>query len=455
MTTRPPGSSIKPLSVYAPALEYGYVTYATPLDDVPINFGEQSVNEEGVTVWSRSDGWPSNFPAGYNGLTTIKDGITKSQNTIALRTLQLLGIDNSFDFLKNKLHLGIIDSKELTGGRIVTDRDLAPLGLGQLSYGVSVEEITAAYAIFANNGVYNKPRTIIKILDSDGNVIVDNSGRGEVVLSEQNASIMTLMLKNVVDAGTATRITLRYHVNCAGKTGTTSEDNDRWFVGYTPYYVGGVWFGYEIPKSLNNFSANPSVLVWDTVMSKLHEKFINEANTTGTDVKTFELADGIVTKVICKDSGLLASDACRMDPRGNRTETAYFTNATAPTEYCTCHVLVDMCKSGGIASEHCPNTYQVGLITAPERNFPVEVFVTDAQYVYRDTAGAELNAETLTENQPYFANTLPEGTYVGISPYVEKQYNRACTVHLPEPEPEETLPVDPITGEVLLDILLP
>ena len=441
MTTRPPGSSIKPISVYAPALEYGYVTYGSVLDDVPLNFGTESLDDEGNTVYSRSDGWPSNYPAGYKGLMTVKDAITTSQNTIALRTLNLLGIDNSFNFLSQKLHLGIIDSKELTGGRIVTDRDLAPLGLGQLSYGVSVEEITAAYAIFANNGVYNEPRTVIKILDSEGNVIVDNSGMGEVVISEQTASIMTLMLKNVVDAGTATRITLRYHVNCAGKTGTTSEDNDRWFVGYTPYYVGGVWFGYQIPKSLNNFSANPSVLVWDTVMSKLHEKFINEANTGGQAVKTFDLASGVITKAYCKDSGMLATDACRLDPRGSRTETGYFTNATAPTEYCTTHVMVEMCTSGGVANEACPNTKKVGLINVTDRSFPVEIFVADAQYVYRDIGDI---APGGTENQPYFSTALPEGTYVGISK-AEKQYNRACTVHSTVPEvflPEDELPED-------------
>ncbi len=441
-TKRPPGSSLKPLSVYGPALEYGYITYGMPLDDVPLNFGEASVNEAGVTVYSRADGWPSNFPSGYQGLLTIKDAITKSQNTIALRTLNLLGIDNSFNFLKNQLHLDIVDTQELTGGRVVTDRDLAPLGLGELSYGVSVEEMTAAYAIFANNGVYNEPRTVIKILDSDGNVIVDNSGIGEVVVSETTASIMTLMLKNVVDAGTATRIDLRHLVNCAGKTGTTRGDNDRWFVGYTPYYVGGVWFGYKMPKSLNNFSTNPSVLVWNTVMTELHEKYLNAASLGEAELKTFELADGVVQKTYCKDSGLLASDACRMDPRGNRTEVGYFSNSNAPTEYCTTHVLVDMCvhegKINGVANEACPKTKQVGLINVTDRAFPVEIYVTDAQYVARDLGDATAGG---TQNQPYFSTTLPEGTYVGIS-NADAQYNRACPTHVVEVPEDEILPED-------------
>ncbi len=441
MTTRPPGSSIKPLSVYAPALEYGLITYGSVLDDVPLSFGDVSI-ENGVRVYSRPDGWPSNYPAGYRGLTTIKDAITRSVNTISLRTLNLLGVDNSFQFLTQKLHLGIIDSRELTGGRIVTDRDVAPLGLGQLSYGVSVEEITAAYAIFANNGVYNKPRTIIRILDSEGNVLVDNSGMGEVVISEQTASIMTLMLKNVVDAGTATRVSLHYYVNVAGKTGTTSEDNDRWFVGYTPYYVGGVWFGYQIPKSLNSFSANPSVLVWDTVMTKLHEKYITADATSSDNLKTFPLADGVIEKVYCKDSGMLASDACKCDPRGGRTEVGYFTQSTAPTEYCTVHQMVEICRTGGgIATENCPSTYSVGLIKVEDREFPYQVTVTDAQFVYRDLNGAAAGGDI---NEPYFIGTIPEGTYVGISGG-EKQYNHICQIHKPiavaEPE-AEIIPVE-------------
>ena len=173
-----------------------------------------------------------------------------------------------------------------------------------------------------------------------------------------------------------------------------------------------------------------------TLMSKLHEKFINQANTGGAAVKTFELANGVITKAYCKDSGMLATDACRLDPRGGRTETGYFTNATAPTEYCTTHVLVEMCTSGGVANEACPNTKKVGLINVTDRSFPVEIFVADAQYVYRDTGEI---AHGGTESQPFFSTIIPEGTYVGIS-NVEKQYNRACTIHLPEPEiPEEEI----------------
>lgn len=441
-TKRPPGSSIKPLSVYAPALEYGVITYASVFDDVPLNFGDEEIGADGGTVYSRPDGWPSNYPAGYRGLTTVKDAVTRSVNTVSLRVLEKLTIQKSFDFMKNKLGLSVIDYKELTGGKSVTDMDYSPLGLGQLSYGLSVSEMTGAYAIFANNGVYNKPRTVIEIRDNEGNVVVDNDMSGKVVISEQTASIMTKMLQNVVTSGTATRITLRNTINVAGKTGTTGEDNDRWFVGYTPYYVCGVWFGYAMPKNLNGITISPSVTVWDTVMTKLHEKYINAASTGGAELKKFETANGVVTKSYCKDSGLIATDACRADPRGSRVETGYFTYATVPTQSCNVHVLVNYdTKSGGIASADCPaaNVKQVGLLNITSRSFPVQITVADAQYVYRELpAGIE---PELDPTKPFFATMLRSGVYVGIS-NAEKQYNRYCAAHYISPAdrvPETTV----------------
>lgn len=233
---RPPGSSIKPISVYAPALDKGIITFGSPYDDAPLSFN-------GTTPY------PQNLPRGYNGLTPIHSAITTSKNTVAMRVLEDLTIDESYNFLTKKLHVGgVIDSLETTSGKIVTDKALAPLALGQLSYGLTVKDITAAYSIFVNNGVYAKSRLWLKVLDSAGNVILDNEPEYEIAISEQTASIMTHMLQNVVSYGTATAITLDNSVNVAGKTGTASNDFDRWFVGYTPYYVGGVWTGYDIDR---------------------------------------------------------------------------------------------------------------------------------------------------------------------------------------------------------------
>lgn len=444
-TYRPPGSSIKPLTVYSPALEEGVITWGTVYDDVPLNFGDKEYDAaSGDYVYTRPDGWPQNYPVGYRGLTTVADAVTRSVNTVALRVLQDLGLDTSFDYGVNKYHLSLVESEIRADGKIVTDKDYSPLGNGQLSYGVTVTEMAAAYATFDNNGVYNSPRTVIKICDSEGNVIVDNDKSGQVVISEQTASIMTKMLENVVNNGTASRITLKDTVNCAGKTGTTSQDNDRWFVGYTPYYVGAVWFGYEMPKNLAEFKVSPATLVWDTVMTKLHEKYINEATTTGTALKKFELADGIVTVTYCKDSGKLLTSACKSDPRGSRADTGYFTYSTVPTESCDCHVAVRYDKvTGGIACDDCPeeNVITVGLLKV-ERSFPYQIYVTDAQYTWRDIGDTKACTDP---SLPFYANLLPSGTYSGITLTDSgTQYNQYCKTHYDpdKPKVEETTETD-------------
>jgi penicillin-binding protein 1A len=231
----------------------------------------------------------------------------------------------------------------------MSDKQIAPLALGQLTWGITVREITAGYAIFQNNGVWNKPRTFWKVTDSEDNIILLTESESEIVIQDTTASIMTKMLQNVMINGTGRAVTLRNTVDVAGKTGTTNADYDRWFVGYTPYYVGGVWFGYDMPLTLNDFKQNPAALVWDTVMTKLHQKYIDEAAAGGEPLKKFELAPGVVTATYCKDSGLLLSDACLADPRGSRAETGYFTRTTVPTTKCQTHVLVEYdTATGGV-----------------------------------------------------------------------------------------------------------
>lgn len=439
-TTRSPGSSIKPLSIYAPALEYGLITYATVFDDVPVTFNskEYTADEldalpkdaEGNAIFPDPTPYPKNLPYVYNGLTTVHDALRRSVNTVSVRILDRLGIDNSYDFVKNKLHMDSFIEYDEVNGRILSDKTVSSLSMGGMTYGATVLEMTAAYQIFANNGVYNKPRMWDKVLDSRGSVILENTPESEVVISEQNASIMVKMLKDVVSSGTATDVTLRNKVDTAGKTGTTNDDYDRWFMGFTPYYVGGIWFGYDTPQSLDNLSFSPTTVPWDKVMTKLHEKIITASNESGEPLKKFTLADGVQTAEYCRDSGKLITDACLSDPRGSRKETGYFTNSTVPTEYCDCHVLVDYDKvTGGVVVGDCPaeNVVKVGLIQV-ERNFPIEVTVTDAQYVYRALPdGLEPGAWW---GVPFFTNALPEGTYAGTTNLRGgRQYNSACYEH--------------------------
>ena len=433
VATRPPGSSIKPLSVYAPALDAGIITYGSVVDDTPVMFNKYVIYEgtdSSSTVYGY-DPYPQNLPVVYRGLTTINSAVTRSVNTVAMKVLQMLTIDKSFDFMKNKLGFdSLIESAEKSNGEVITDKGLAALALGQPNYGVTLLEMTAAYEIFDNNGIYNSPKLFIRVEDSEGNVVIDNSqAETNIVIKDETASIMTIMLQKVMNEGTGTSCTLRNYVDVAGKTGTTSSDFDRYFVGYTPYYVCGVWTGYDMNQSLSAFGENPSLTVWDTIMTKLHQKYIDEANNGGTPLKTFEVAPGVIEVTYCKDSGKLCTDACDLDPRGWRRETGYFTRETAPTEYCDTHVIVKRDNSTGlIASANCnpANCSDVALIRVEDRSFPIEIYVEDAQYVYREMPSSVKPGGWW--GVPFFVNMLSEGEYCGSS-YASTPYNAYCYKH--------------------------
>ena len=315
-TLRSPGSSIKPLSVYAPALEAGLITYGQTVDDYPVRV----LNE---------NPWPSNLPVVYNGLTTVNSAIERSVNTVAVRVLNMISPLQSFNFCKNTLKMNsLIDSVETAGGNTYTDIGEAALALGQLTYGLTVREITAAYSIFANEGIYNDIRSYTKVLDNKGKVLLSKEfTTGTIAISEENAYVMTKMLQNVVNNGTGRSITLRQTIDVAGKTGTAGNDYDRWFIGYTPYYIGGVWYGYEYNKAINA-AGYPANDIWDAVMTKLHQKYIDEAAAGGEAVKRFEQPENVVKMTYCKDSGMLMGDACKLDPRGSRADVGYFVKGT-------------------------------------------------------------------------------------------------------------------------------
>ena len=406
-TQRAPGSSLKPLSVYGPALEEGIITYGSVYDDTPLWFNGNTP-------------YPKNLPDVYKGLTTINSAVERSVNTVAMKVLEDLTIDKSYDYLKNRLGFDyLVDYGEDGSGRGYTDKGLAALALGQLNFGVTVRDLAAAYTAFANDGIYSKCHSYLYVYDSAGNLLLSNdSDKGEVVFGESTAYIMTKMMQNVMNNGTGRSVTLRKTVDVAGKTGTAGNDYDRWFVGYTPYYIGAVWYGYSYPKSLSNLKSNPSNTLFDLVMTKLHEDVINEAKDGGEALRTFEddRPAEVVEVTYCKDSGKLMTDACRLDPRGDRSETGYFTVSTAPHDYCDRHVVVDYdTTTNAYAHEYTrpENRKQVALIRETTRAFPVQIYVEDAQYVYRPLPDGVRPGGWW--GVPYFIATIPEGTYVGIT----------------------------------------
>ncbi len=450
-TTRSPGSSIKPLTVYAPALEAGVITYGSVYDDVPVNFdtGKYIDNGASITYYYpetgqtliRNTGWPGNLPTVYDGLCNINYAVQVSKNTVAVRVLQDLTCEASFDFAKNKLHMdSMIERRQISNGDWISDKGLAALALGEMNYGVTNLEITAAYSIFTNKGVYNAPRLYTQVLDSDDNVIIGDIERSEddVVLTEQNAYIMTKMLKGVVDYGTAYSVGLKHQVNVAGKTGTTNSDHDRWFIGFTPYLLGGVWYGYAEPDSLSKVDGNPASNIWNEVMTIAHQKYFEEDAANGRARKTFEEVSGIYVQTVCRDSGKLMTQACLADPRGPRGMTGYYTAGSVPREACDVHVLVeyDTVKKA-VANDGCPekDVKKVGLLNIPSRNFPRQLRVTDAEFTMRKMGDKVEPCNN--EKLPYYANEL-KGKFSGISGFNAVQYNRACYDHFKEPYVETT-----------------
>lgn len=342
---RQPGSSIKPIGVYAPALEGGYITPATVFDDVPITIRIPG----GGGTWSPRN-WYSD---GFWGLSTVRRGIENSMNIVAVKVWLKIGAERSYDFLKS---VGISTLTE-------TDKNSpAALALGGLTVGVSPMEMAGAYGAIANGGYYIKPVTYTKVVDRNGRVLLENKVEAKKVMDERAAYLLTDMMEDVVTSGTGTTAALS-NMPVAGKTGTTSNNYDRWFAGFTPYYVGATWYGYDKQRSISG-STNYSAKAWKAVMEKVHK---------GLQNKNFTEPPGIVRKVICIDSGKLPGDLCKNDPRGNRTREELFIKGTEPTETCDVHVKVKICKSSGLlATERCPSGSVVSkiMIARPEPYAP-------------------------------------------------------------------------------------
>ena len=415
-TKRAPGSSLKPLSVYAPALESGLITYGTVYDDTPLWFNEKE--EEGSDTVEKTP-YPKNTPDEYRGLTTVNSAVERSVNTVAMKILEDLTIDTAYDYLKKKLGFDyLVDYGEDINGNGYTDKGLAALSLGQLNFGVTVRDIAAAYTVFPTGGVFHDCHSYLYVYDSKGNLLLSNDDSGEVVFSQQTSYIMTKMLQNVVNNGTGRSVSLRQKVDVAGKTGTAGNDYDRWFVGYTPYYIGAVWYGYSYPKSLSNLTTNPSNKLFDLVMTRLHEEYIAEAEAGGAPLRTFDdnrPAD-VIEVTYCKDSGKLMTSACSLDPRGSRADTGYFTASSAPKTYCDRHIIVNYdATTNAYAHEYTlpENLIQVALVKENTRAFPIQINVTDAQYVFRELPFGVRPCGWWGE--PYFINSIPEGVFIGTT----------------------------------------
>ena len=249
-TTRPPGSSIKPIAVYGPAVEYGLISPSTLVLDA---------DDEHIQL-SHTSWYPKNSPNTYDGIITILTALQKSKNTVSAQIMDKLTPAASYDFLTSRL--GIVSLIE-------EDADYAALALGQPHYGITVREMAQAYTALANDGTLTYARSYSMVKDRDGKIILDNQPKTQTAFSQSTARTMTYMLQNAAAYGTGYESRLS-NMPVAGKTGTTTDNRDRWFCGYTPYYTCAVWTGYDTPEYMS-FSGNPATQIWQMVMESIHQ----------------------------------------------------------------------------------------------------------------------------------------------------------------------------------------
>jgi penicillin-binding protein 1A len=327
-TLRQPGSTYKVLSTYAPALDSAGLTLASIFNDAPY----YDVNGRPVSNW-----WGEE----YRGLSSIRTAIKDSMNIITVKCLTQITPELGFEYAKNFGFTTLVES-ELINGEIYSDINQS-LALGGLTHGVTNLELNAAYASIANKGTYIEPTLYSKILDHDGNVLIDNENPEQhQVIKETTAFLLTDAMEDVMSSGTATSAKFS-GMSMAGKTGTTTNYVDVWFSGYTPYYTATTWAGYDNNEYLRKGSEQSlAKSLWKKVMEEIHIDLPN---------KTFEKPDGIVTQTVCSRSGKLPiAGLC-----DSTLTTEYFAEGTVPTETCDVHYSGFICaQSGLIASENCP-----------------------------------------------------------------------------------------------------
>lgn len=336
---RQPGSTFKILSTYLPALDKKDFTLASVQDDSGPYYYPGTKEE--VTNWTTTQK--------YEGLTTLRQGIYNSMNIVTVKTFVEVSPEVGYDYLKKLGISTLVESREEPDGRVVSDINY-PMALGGLTDGVTNLELTAAYAAIANSGVHTEPIFYTKILDRNGKVILENKPKKEQVMKESTAWLLTNAMEDVVKVGTGKNVKLTaIDMPIAGKTGSTSNYNDLWFSGYSPYYTATIWSGFDNNRTQTD-KAYPRK-IWKTIMEQIHIQL-------GLQTKDFTKPDSIVEAKICTKSGKLAIDGvCDEYPGGDTTRIEYFAKGTEPTEKCDVHVVASICTSSDkLATDKCPDS---------------------------------------------------------------------------------------------------
>ena len=361
IATRSPGSQLKPL-IMAAGMDIGVLTLASTIDDVP-----WAIHPPGGNRWQPRNWWGG----GHRGLSTVRAAIHTSKNVASARALvENVGIETGFQYM---LNFGFTTLEGVTpAGRAWSDR-IPALSLGGLTEGVILLELAAAYATIANDGWYNEPIFFSHVLNRDGSLLLDNNRPPRQVLRRETAYLLTNSMRDTLTAQGATGhgqrfecLQMRSDIQVAGKTGTSQLGRDSGFVGYTPYFTGAVWLGFDIPRTLPSNYTRYRETLWRTIMERVHE---------GLPPRSFERPSGIISASVCRDSGHPATELCRIDPRGSRVTTEIFASGTVPTTPCHMHVQHEICMfSGLIAGPTCHPFFvesQVGMMFEPLQAFAV------------------------------------------------------------------------------------
>lgn len=354
-TLRQPGSTFKVLADFAPALDLFGCTLATTQYDSPYMVNDKQINN----WWNASSVWPD----GYVGYANIRQGIIYSMNIIATKTfMNIVSPQQGFQYLLNFGFSSLVEIRVDENGK--TFSDINPtLCLGGLTDGVSNLELTAAYAAIANRGIYTEPIFYTEVYDRNGKLILNNKPKSRTVLKESTAFLLTDAMRESTSGVENKLFDTAIEPNSymcsipnmsvAGKSGTTSSNNDSWFVGYTPYYTAGIWMGYD---NNGTITGGPVIrVIWQKIMARIHEGM--------TDIGFGAPPEGVTKAVICAKSGKLAlENVCSNDPRGDMTYEEYFAKDTVPTEYCDCHIALTYCNETGtelLATDTCPEEHLV------------------------------------------------------------------------------------------------
>lgn len=330
--SRQPGSISMILGTFAPAIDSCGATLASTYYDAPYSSGNQQVLN-----------WWGNPYLGYNN---IRQAITYSMNVIGARCLTSLVSDSTaYDYLE-LFGLSSADLFETSSSLASTSQ----------SYTVTNEMLTAAFASIANDGIYQKPTYYTKVLDRQGNILLESVPSQTRIIKSSSAALLTNAMEDVISSdssyyyqygitptGTLCQVD---SMTLAGKSGTTTSGSDVWFIGYSPYYTCGIWSGYDDSKVLSNGTEYHKT-IWQKIMARIH---------TDLDNKDFIFTDELESAKICSKSGLLAVDGvCNSSSSNASVYTEYFAPGTAPTSYCDRHYALRICtKSGKSATKYCP-----------------------------------------------------------------------------------------------------